>query len=667
MNDLILSNLVKNFADRRGLSNLDTASIFEAFVTSSVLRRYHQSDIVDVEDTVLVGGGGDGGIDAIAILVNGRPVCTEDDVEFLAEKLRRLDVEFVFVQAKTGTGFSAKEIGNFVFGVREFFSAVLEQPTTSPFRAEILQLIDLARYIYGKTVMMQDNPRCFLYFATTGKWECMPEPERRFAEGANQLETMNLFSCVTRSPVDAELLKKTYQELERSVVKEVEFGKSAVFPRIEGVDEAYIGLLPGNQLIELVSTTEGSLNRELFYDNVRDFQGDNPVNQEIDHTLGDEQDRNSFPLLNNGITIVARSIRRIGDTFKISDFQIVNGCQTTHVLFRNRDAVDAGVFVPVKLVATSDSSVIAEVIKATNRQTPVLPEALESLSRFHKDLEAFYNAREEGRSPSHRVYYERRSKQYLTEPISPSNIVSLTAQIKSFVAMFLNEPHSHPRYYGELLKSYKDKLFVDDHKPGPYYASGVALLEIEKLLASGEIDRALRRYKHHLLMVLRVRIGGYSFPQLSSDRITEYSLGIVDALRADESGRREHIQDAVERLTNAITRFSASSRQPHLLKAFTEELLRGLGATREGKRAGVSDRQPTAGERERGEILWYNNAKFFGFIEREVGGRMFVHEREIGAVPWHLRKERTRVTYTVIEDRKRPGGFMAGSVQLRSA
>ena len=255
-----------------------------------------------------------------------------------------------------------------------------------------------------------------------------------------------------------------------------------MFPKIAGVDEAYIGLLPGTEFVKLVSTDDGDLNRELFYDNVRDFQGHNPVNREIDHTLASEQLRGSFPLLNNGVTIVARSINRTGDTFRISDFQVVNGCQTAHILFQNRTKVDAATFVPVKLVATGDSQVITDVIRATNRQTAVLPEALESLSDFHKNLEDFYVVREATRTAPDRVCYERRSKQYLMDKINPSNIVTLTAQIKSFVAMFLNEPHSHPRYYGELLKSYEERLFVDDHEPTPYYASGVALIVIERLL-----------------------------------------------------------------------------------------------------------------------------------------------------------------------------------------
>ena len=101
MNDLVLEGFVKGFAASRGLSELPEAEQFEAFATSTILRRYHQADITDIEEDVLVGGGGDGGLDAIAILVNGRPTRTQEDVEFFVDRLGRLDVEFVFVQAKT--------------------------------------------------------------------------------------------------------------------------------------------------------------------------------------------------------------------------------------------------------------------------------------------------------------------------------------------------------------------------------------------------------------------------------------------------------------------------------------------------------------------------------------------------------------------------------------
>ena len=353
MNDVILDGYVKTFAEGRGISNHSEAQMFEAFVASSILRKYHQSDITDMEEQILVGGGGDGGLDAIAILVNGRPVVSEEGVEFLSNNLRRLDVEFVFVQAKTSPAFSASDIGNSGFGVEQFFATLSNTNPRVQFKDEVQQLVDLTRYLYHHTIKMQENPKCFFYYVTTGEWTEPTEPKGRLNDIRDRLNRLNIFSSVHVMPIDAQMLRATYRELERGVDKSIELSKTAVFPVIDGVDEAYIGLLSGDEFIKLVSTSDDELNRELFYDNVRDFQGNNPVNKEINHTLSNEQFRKAFPLLNNGVTIIARSIKRRSDTFDISGFQIVNGCQTTHILFQNKDAVSADIFIPVKIVATN--------------------------------------------------------------------------------------------------------------------------------------------------------------------------------------------------------------------------------------------------------------------------------------------------------------------------
>ena len=413
INDLVLQGYVTSFAERRGLSHLPEDELFEAFATSTVLRKIHQWDVTDLVESVLVGGGGDGGIDAIAILVNGRPVRTEEDVDFFTEKLRRLDVEFVFFQAKASPRFQAKEIGNFLFGVEQFFSEALNSDSKITFNEEVQERIALVSYIYKQSINMQENPKCFVYYVASGKWTGAKDLVGRLDAGRIQLKKLNIFSFVHSSAMDADNLKSTFRDLERSVVRNVELSRTAVFPRIDGVEDAYIGLMPGDEFIRLVSTDDGELNRELFFDNVRDFQGHNPVNTDIGNTLSDDQLRHNFPLLNNGITITARSIGRRGDTFKISDFQIVNGCQTTHMLFQNKMRIGADIFVPVKLVATTDTQIVNEVIKATNRQTAVLPEALESLTPFHRELEDFYNLQERNLDQPDRFYYERRSKQFL--------------------------------------------------------------------------------------------------------------------------------------------------------------------------------------------------------------------------------------------------------------
>ena len=328
-------------------------------------------------------------------------------------------------------------MGHFMFGVEQFFLGALSSNSKIEFNSDVQELIELTSYIFRQSIKMQENPRCHLYYVTSGRWAGAKDLIGRLEAGQNQLKELNLFSFICAKPVDADQLKSIYRDLERSVVRDVELSRKAVFPRIDGVEDAYIGLLPGDEFIRLVTTDDGELNRELFFDNVRDFQGHNPVNTDIGNTLTDDQLRHNFPLLNNGVTITARAINRRGDTFTISDFQIVNGCQTTHILFQNRSKIGRDVFVPVKLVATTDGQIVTEVIKATNRQTAVLPEALESLTPFHKELEDLYIVREGTRDVAERVYYERRSKQFAMDNVDSRNIVTLTGQIKSFIGMFL--------------------------------------------------------------------------------------------------------------------------------------------------------------------------------------------------------------------------------------
>lgn len=675
MHDLVLDGFVKNFADARGLSAFDEPDLFEAFVAYSLFRKYHQADLADIENYT-VGGGGDGGLDAVGIFVNGRPVHADEDVTFFADTHGRLDVEFAFIQAKTGSSFNASEIGSFVFGVEQFFVAVTRSAPQIPFSEPVQQLIELAQHIYfDHGIQMQNNPKCFLYFATTGKWKNDPAPAGRLSDGQRRIEQLELFSEVRAQPVDSDLLKSIYRELQRSIVKQIEISKTTVFPRISGVDEAYVGLIPGNAFIDLVSTNDGELNRELFYDNVRDFQGHNPINSEIQHTLATEQTRHTFPLLNNGITIVAQDLKRTGDTFTLSNFQIVNGCQTTHILFQNKSRIDDATFVPVKLVVTRDRQVITEVIKATNRQTAVLPEALESLTLFHKELEDFYIERESRLDYSDRIYYERRSKQYSLDNISPKNIVTLTAQIKSFVGMFLNEPHSHPRYYGELLRAYSGRLFVQDHKPAPYYASGVALWAIERWIRSqadgGAISsadkRTLQNYKYHLLMLVRMSIAGPAIPRLNSNAISEYSLKIVDVVRGDERGNGEW-ESAANRLMLALDGYPRGSDRnpPHRLRAFTAKLMGDqFRIHTDDKPQLIRTVTARTGEQETtGTILWFDGARGYGRIETAEGEELFVNSSEISVVPWHLRTSGTPVVFGVGPDPVADGQMMAMRVTV---
>lgn len=123
----------------------------------------------------------------------------------------------------------------------------------------------------------------------------------------------------------------------------------------------------------------------------------------------------------------------------------------------------------IKIVCTEDLELINDVIRSTNRQTQVLDEAFESLKTFHKQLQYFYNSFKE----NDRIYYERRSHEYDGNSINvkKSNVVSMAIQLYVFISMFMEEPHSVYRYYGEIFKAYRTKVFQSQHVLYDYYVS----------------------------------------------------------------------------------------------------------------------------------------------------------------------------------------------------
>ena len=535
MRDHILAAHLKDFVERFGLSDLDEATAFERFVNYYVISTHH-ADEFDPDD-VSVGGSGDLGLDGIGILVNDHLTSAPSDVDHLKKDFRRLDVQFVFVQAKRSSRFEAAGIGTFFSGVRRFFETSLPSPASD----QIHHFYDVKQHIFESSRDMERSPTCRLYYATTGNWSDEPELCVRVDQGKKDLQQTNLFSNVEFIPLDAEALRRIHRELHGNINREINFEKHVILPQMEGVPASYIGIVPCLEYLKLICDDEdgkGSLNRRLFYDNVRDFQGHNQVNHEIEETLRDTGQSDRFALLNNGITIVAWEVNPVGTRFRLNDYQIVNGCQTSHIIHRNRQSLTEKVYLPLKLIVTDDGEITNQIIKGTNRQTEVKLEAFESLSDFQKGLEEFYQA--VGRELQEPLYYERRSKQYEHLDIRRDQIVTLAKQVECFVAMFLNEPHSTHRYYGELLSSYQRRLFSDSHSFFPYFLSGMALTTLDRLCTTSRLPRAWKPYRYQMLMVFRIQNEQSKLPHLNrgSKGIEVYCQTLRDILDQESSSEK---------------------------------------------------------------------------------------------------------------------------------
>lgn len=542
--DLVTQNLLNTFKSEQGFADdIALSTLFEHFANYCVaLNEY--SDEFDVED-ILVAGGNDLQLDGVAILANGVLVGSTDEVDDLITTNKYLDVEFIFIQAKSGKGFEGAEISNMFYGVRE----LLDTNPTLPRNNTLAKKEQLIKHIYSKSASFRHgNPKIRLYYVTTGKWHNDAQLLVRVAREVEVLEDLNIFQEVKFEPVDARKLQQYFNRAHSALSKTFTFANKVTLPTMDGVRESYLGFIPVTEYLDIITDENGNLLRGLFYDNVRDYQGANPVNEEIEQTL-QSPSSGAFVLLNNGITIVAEDLSTTGNTFTLHGFQIVNGCQTSHVLFNNRGGFADNIHISTKLIVAPEGELKNQVIKATNRQTVVKTEELSALTDFQKHLEEYYEAIPE----AHKLYYERRSQQYWAVPgLEKIRIIPISSQIRSFASMFVGRAHQASRYYGTLLKDVEGRIFIEGHSPIAYYISSYSLFRIETLLRRRQIDNKYRPFKYHLLGLVRMQVAGTSMPAMTSNQFEKYCDRLKEVLW-DDNKCLQAIQDACALLDTVLS------------------------------------------------------------------------------------------------------------------
>lgn len=490
----IIESFLNTHITEYGLNYLKPETAFEHFINKCIINKYvverfNPDDVMTDE--------GEKGLDGVAILINEKLVTTKDEALSIISDSKSLEVKFVFIQSKTSDSFSGSEIGDFVYGVKAFFEDLNKRPSTNE---KMENLIEIKDEIYKHSVNFENAPTLDLYYVCCGKWNPENGLQKRIDTEVEPLKSTEDFSSVEFFKYDSEKIITTYKEMKKKISRSFVMEKKVTFPSIEGVTQAYIGFVKCKDFIRILEDSDGNMLTNIFEDNVRDFQGYNVINQEIKATIDDETDQARFAILNNGITIVASNIKVTGDNVELFDYQIVNGCQTSYVLFDNKQNIKDNSYIVIKIIEVKDETISDRVIFTTNRQTEVKSEAFIATKTFHKGLQDFYNSIE----PQYQLYYERRSKQYdLSDTISKNKVVTLTTQIVSYISMFLNEPHSTHRYYGELLEAYKSKLFLDTDAHEVYYISAYFNYYLDTKFKSGAIHRKYKKLKFHLMCAMK--------------------------------------------------------------------------------------------------------------------------------------------------------------------
>ncbi|WP_343715137.1 AIPR family protein [Inquilinus sp.] len=517
MDDPILNAYLGDFSKAFDLTKVKESDAFEFFSAYCVFFRDFSEHIA--LDDVIVAGGLDSAIDAIGIFLNEISVTSVAQIEEIAAR-QKIDVDFCFVQAKTARSLSAAEIGSYIQGIKEFFGQRF-----MPTNESIADKRSLSDHVFNFSVRMRAKPRLHMYYCYAGSYKGDAVIEARVKAGKEELLSLNLFSSVEFHFLDANRLQQRYQEVNLRIEKEVQINEYATLPSIAGIRQAYLGVMPCKEIVKLLSNSDGKLHKALFNENVRDFLSRNPVNDEIEDTIKSTEKQGRLAALNNGVTIVARDVRIVGKNFTLGDYQIVNGCQTSHIVFMHQDKLLKDTSLPVKIIQAEDRELVNEIVRATNRQTEIKDEAFVVLSEFHKRLERFFQSVDADQS--HKIVYERRKRQYADSAYTAQNIVSLTFLTNSFVSCCLENPVDANDYYGVLLSKYKDQMYIDKHSLWPYLLSASILKEVERLCV-GKAKPSL--WKFRFIISLLIRKGFGPLPRLDNDRdqriYTENAIGV---------------------------------------------------------------------------------------------------------------------------------------------
>lgn len=336
------------------------------------------------------------------------------------------------------------------------------------------------------------------------------------------------FSAIDSIGLDRRRLQDIVNSNENSYRAELEHITSLLIPGgNEKLGNAYIACMPAQELVKLMTSSDGLLRRNMFDDNVRDWQGYSAVNQEILATLKMYPER--FVLFNNGITIVCKNVTPENGRYVLENPQIVNGCQTCNMIYQaHRDGTNLdGIQVIAKIVG-SDEEVTQGIVRGANRQNIVYEEAFETIKGFHKNLEKFFENNQV--NGYQKIYYERRSRQYANNvQIKPQQKISFRGLIQSMVALFLNHVEDSHKHEYTLLKDYKNNLFIDIHSCAPYYLAAFLYLNVDSLFREGKLPKELCSYKMHIMLLIKEMQGGSS-PDLISDDIDKYCERLLAVL-----------------------------------------------------------------------------------------------------------------------------------------
>lgn len=494
MNPMIQS-ITNEFAAANNFSTLDVSTQFEYLVNYlAVLENFTGTfDIASIST-----GQKEFGIDGIAITVTGSLVQDSDEIDDIlnAPSKSYLDVQFIVIQSKSGANFDSGDIAKTFAAAYDFFTP-----------GQLIQgeVIEAAREIKDQLYMHPGRfrpnvPLLKIYYATTGEWTGDQNLIAIANQGKQKLDALGIFRDIQFIPLDRTQIRDSYYASLRSDTATLKFKERVSLPSVQGVKPSYLGYVRGQDLVDIVNNN-GKIKEHLFFDNMRDFQDGSRANSEIENTL-QSSNKHEFILLNNGITIVCKKLTQSGDDFVLEDFQIVNGCQTTHVLFNNKNHLNESIFVPIRIICVDDEGIVNRIIRGTNTSNSFDDTQLWATDDFHKLLETFFN---QTSSNVPKLAYERRKGQHrANQSVPKSRVVDPKSLLKAASAIYDRDPQDATKYVSRLYPKVGKQLFRSGQRLYCYYVAALLDSTFSELVQTKRLPKDLRPCRYHMIMAVKL-------------------------------------------------------------------------------------------------------------------------------------------------------------------
>lgn len=458
----IVHDNISTIAASQNVCQDDAFMLFAwSMITGRSVHSFDSADLVD--------GGEDKQIDTITI---------EEDYD---------SATIYIIQAKNRRSFSSNALIQLGNGLNWLFNksrADIQTLANDAFKDKVFE------YRSVQSGLGPSNIRVQVYFISYG---VSSEISREFRQEEKTIrdrydnQTFDAFTFETIGADELVSFLNTQERHTRKIDAEIRIRYDANNPSlIRYFSEEVKGLVctaPASEIARIVNEDDTGA---IFDLNVRRYLGSRgAVNSDIHNTCSRADSSLYFWFLNNGITIVCDSFDAVTDPdnphIKITNMQIVNGCQTASTLAKASQSGElaADVRVLLRVYETTDLDLVDKIVLTTNNQNKISTRNLRANDPIQLDMERAFLA--------YNYYYERKPRQFYQEDIEIQRILPNEFVAQSYLAVVLRKPSDARGRKGKVWAEHYSRIFSGTPVE-PFLISSLLTRKINNWLKDQELD-----------------------------------------------------------------------------------------------------------------------------------------------------------------------------------